>query len=889
MKKIELRPHYSKKAEINRRKVIKLKNFMTIYLIKGEMRLKSNSFQLSLVVSFLTIVIVLCFTNTHLVYEPPFLLPILNTIFLALIPFIVAYTMARLFINCGQVAMLMLGCGMMTIGLGAITSGWLIGMEGGPNRTVTIYNTGVLFCAVFHVVAFVFLLKPIIISQQKKRNYALIGTYLSVSILMCSFIITVIKDRTPLYFIQGTGPTLLNRVVLGLAIIIFGISSVLGSVEYSGTRPKLVVWYATGNALLAIGLFGVFMQKSVGSPIGWIGRIAQYTGELCILFGVLQFWRRKIQSGLSLVETLDVAIKEAKTNYQDLIETAPYGIISVDDKGRILLWNKAAQKLFGYSDKEVVGKYLKDRVVFENIEGADGPEFDFYLSDSYTYSKDFSPHTLELHARIEKDKLLPVEISVSKSMALTGPIMTIIVNNIATRKAAEKALKELNNELEERVLERTCQLEHINTTLTYTNSVLEKEIELRIKVEGDLKESELQFRNAIDEAPIPIMLLSEEGRIIKVNNAWKNITGYTIDEIPTVSDWIHKAYETECKKSLNANTSLNCFDTETFKGEVKIITKNGNIIIWDLHSAFIGKLVDGFRIAIIVPIDVTERKKTNEKLIQERDVAEASSIAKSQLFATMSHEFRTPINVMLSAIQLFELYIKNGDDLETGKTMKHLKSMKQSSLRLLRLVNNLIDISKIDSGFYEPSFCNYNIVEVIERIISSVRDYAKQKNIKIRFKSDMKVIIVKCDIDMIERIMLNLISNSIKYSNENCLIQISITHDSDKLAISIKDNGIGIAKENQLMIFERYKQVSTTLSRKSEGSGIGLSLVKSMVELHNGTISLSSEYEKGSEFIVEIPNVRYESEDTIPNRLADKLDAQQTILKMNVEFSDIYF
>ena len=253
----------------------------------------------------------------------------------------------------------------------------------------------------------------------------------------------------------------------------------------------------------------------------------------------------------------------------------------------------------------------------------------------------------------------------------------------------------------------------------------------------------------------------------------------------------------------------------------------------------------------------------------------------------MSHEFRTPLNVMLSTIQLFELYTKNEESLIPQKTAKHLKAMKLNSLRLLRLVNNLIDISKIESGFYEPNFYNYNIVDIIEKIVLSIKDYAKQKNIKVTFKSDLIKKIVKCDVDMIERIMLNLISNAIKFSNENCFIKVSILNKVDVVVITVKDNGLGIEKDKQNIIFEKYRQASANLSRMSEGSGIGLSLTKCLIEMHGGTINVKSEYGKGSEFIIEIPNVKYMEEKIITN-LDDISDNQRFISKMNVEFSDIY-
>lgn len=283
--------------------------------------------------------------------------------------------------------------------------------------------------------------------------------------------------------------------------------------------------------------------------------------------------------------------------------------------------------------------------------------------------------------------------------------------------------------------------------------------------------------------------------------------------------------------------------------------------------------------------DVTEQKMAQLALINAKETAEAENASKSHLFATMSHEFRTPITVLLSSIQLFDHYLQNEGMLTIDKAQKHMKSMKRSSLRLLRLVNNLIDISKIDTGFYVPDFKNYDIVEIIEKIALSVKDYARQKNIEIKFKSKIKQAAIRCDADMIERIMLNLISNAIKFSNSNCLIQITIGRLNEFIHISVKDNGIGIEDNMKETIFERYKQVQTTLSRASEGSGIGLSLTKALVEMHNGQISVESKFGAGSEFIVKIPDILC-SEDHTKNY--ETISDHGIVLKMNVEFSDIY-
>ena len=194
---------------------------------------------------------------------------------------------------------------------------------------------------------------------------------------------------------------------------------------------------------------------------------------------------------------------------------------------------------------------------------------------------------------------------------------------------------------------------------------------------------------------------------------------------------------------------------------------------------------------------------------------------------------------------------KNNLDKENLK--KYIKYIKQNSYRLLRLANNLIDISKMDIGSYNLQCSNQNIVSIIEDITLSVADYIKNNNIELIFDTDSEEVITYCDADKIERIMLNLLSNAIKYTKENGYIKVEINTTKSDVIVSVKDSGVGIPKDKLDIIFDRFGQVNASFNRKNEGSGIGLSIVKNLIEMHGGYIDVKSEIEKGSDFIFTIP------------------------------------
>lgn len=253
----------------------------------------------------------------------------------------------------------------------------------------------------------------------------------------------------------------------------------------------------------------------------------------------------------------------------------------------------------------------------------------------------------------------------------------------------------------------------------------------------------------------------------------------------------------------------------------------------------------------------------------------------TEFFANISHELKTPLNVIFSAVQLLTLYNKNdSEEYNSEKWNSYLKVMKQNCYRLLRLVNNLIDITRFDSGYFSLNLKNLNIVNIAEDITQSVVEYVNSKGIRIIFDTDVEEKIIACDPDKIERILLSLISNAVKFTNKGDEIFVTVKDGGTIVSISVKDTGIGIPEDKLEFIFQRFGQVDKAIKRNREGSGIGLSLVKSMVEIQGGSISLKSKEGVGSEFIIELPvRTVYENE-----RTAEEFMCNSNVERVNIEF-----
>ncbi len=259
---------------------------------------------------------------------------------------------------------------------------------------------------------------------------------------------------------------------------------------------------------------------------------------------------------------------------------------------------------------------------------------------------------------------------------------------------------------------------------------------------------------------------------------------------------------------------------------------------------------------------------------------------KTEFIANMSHELRTPLNIIFSTTQLFSLLIKKGESLNTEKLSSYTSGVKQNCYRLLRLVNNLIDMTKIDSGFVKIDLENGNIVEVVEEITQSTAEYVHTMERTIIFDTDVEEKIMAFDAEKLERIFLNLISNATKFTKPGDTIEVNLFDKDDYVVISVKDTGKGISEENLAQLFQRFKQVDPLLNRSHEGSGIGLSIVKALVEMHEGTIEVKSIKDKGTEFIITLPARIIQN--GVDATQKSNFKSQYNVEKIKIEFSDIY-
>lgn len=322
-----------------------------------------------------------------------------------------------------------------------------------------------------------------------------------------------------------------------------------------------------------------------------------------------------------------------------------------------------------------------------------------------------------------------------------------------------------------------------------------------------------------------------------------------------------------------------------FKYSDKILEYNKMLTLIAYTILLIGLYIEVIR-KIQESISLNNKVSGFDELkIKYKEIKEIEK-AKSQFFANLSHEIKTPINIIYSCIQLLDINKKNGEKSLSDAYNKYEHTLKQNCYRLLRLVNNLVDMTKIDSGYMKLIFINCEIVSLVEDITLSIVPYVESKNINIVFDTYIEELKIRCDPESMERVILNLLSNAIKFTDNNGNISVFIEADEKYVFIRVKDDGIGISEDIREEIFNRFVQEDKSFNRKKEGSGIGLALVKSLVELHDGEVYLEK-VSKGSEFVVKLPNIKIDEELDVYNKVMDA-ESKPLVQKIHIEFSDIY-
>ncbi|WP_294406868.1 PAS domain-containing sensor histidine kinase [uncultured Clostridium sp.] len=422
--------------------------------------------------------------------------------------------------------------------------------------------------------------------------------------------------------------------------------------------------------------------------------------------------------------------------------------------------------------------------------------------------------------------------------------------------------------------------------LNMLNSKLEEKKKQREEMKLMIINNEACY-DTLFENSINAVFVHKDGMILYANKSAVSLLGYdNIDNFDKKN--IYEFYnENEVKFIKNKYRQIEKEKMSKIIEEEKIINIFGEIIPVSNVSSFFLYKEESAVLSVLTDIrnekKIEKLKSDMEKNIKILNDTKEFNVLIRNFFINMSHELKTPVNVMYSAIQALNVDFEEYDEVNKSRDRAYIKSMKQNCLRMIRLINNFVDATRLEAGELKINKENADIVNIVEGIVEKTVQYLKDKDIQIIFDTNVEEKIMAFDKEVLKRVILNIISNSIKFGFEKRVILINLIAEEEAVSIKIKDNGKGIEKNKMNLIFERFAKGDSSLARECEGSGMGLYFAKSFIELHHGEIKVMSNIGVGTEVTIKLPSQIIDN-NSYSNRIILETDEE----KIEREFSDIY-
>ena len=410
-------------------------------------------------------------------------------------------------------------------------------------------------------------------------------------------------------------------------------------------------------------------------------------------------------------------------------------------------------------------------------------------------------------------------------------------------KAEFSQIKGTQEKLENQVQSRTLELEQALSSLY-------QELTQRQKTAQQLATSEARFRYLVENAPLPMSMADSQGQLLFVNPAYTETLGYSYQELinKNIADFAHSK---DFQKEKPLFEELVTGKRDIYQIEERFIHKNGELI-WVSLTISANRDQEGNFISTIEMFEnISTKKRYEEGLKQANAELEKANRLKDEFLATMSHELRTPLNSILGMTEGLQEQIYGPLN---AKQLKCLNTVQNSGTHLLALIND-IDLSKIEAGKLELHQEQISIPQLCQSTVSLIQETASKKKIALTTELSPQVSVVEGDEQRLRQALLNLLSNAVKFTPEQgrVALKVELMNQNADVAFSVLDTGIGIAPENFPNLFEPFTQVDSKLNRQQGGTGLGLSLVKRIAQLHGGDVTVESTVGKGSCFTLTIP------------------------------------
>jgi PAS domain S-box-containing protein len=476
--------------------------------------------------------------------------------------------------------------------------------------------------------------------------------------------------------------------------------------------------------------------------------------------------------------------------YESLLETSPSAIAIVDMDGVVMSWNPAAERLFGYSRDEVMGR---------DIDGLIASRPDLHGEAVGIYSR----------ARAGEDVHL-----VTRRMRKDGTLVDVDIVACAVFVEGKQ----------------------VGYYGIFTDI-------------GELQRQRRYYEALFDSSPTAIVAIDMSGSVTAWNPAAERLFGYTRDEAVgrDIDDMV--AARPDLYREAKERSAIAAGGREPGRVLTQRTRKDGTLVDVDVVSAPVfvaGEQVGYFAIYS----DVSDLQARTRELAEKSAELEVASKHKSDFLANMSHELRTPLNAIVGFSQVLKEKLFGPVN---EKQDEYLDDILSSADHLLELINDILDLSKVEAGQVELERGLFSLREALERGVVMVRERALKNGVALELELDPSIDLVEGDERRIRQVVFNLLSNAVKFTPSGGRVDVSAAQENGEVVVCVTDTGPGISHEDQARIFEEFQQARDTNGERPEGTGLGLALSKSLVELHGGRIWVESEPGKGSSFTFTLP------------------------------------
>jgi len=546
-------------------------------------------------------------------------------------------------------------------------------------------------------------------------------------------------------------------------------------------------------------------------------------------------------------------LRESEERYRIMFEKSKDAILIIDNN-KFVDCNPAAVETLRYHSKEELLNIHPSEV--SPPQQPDGRSSFEKAEELIAIVIQKGSHRFEwMHHKADGEDF-PVEVSLTVIPYKGKSLIHTTWRDISERKQAEAELEKYRMHLEELVQSRTVELQ-------IANESMQKEIEERRRAEAAISESEHRLTDIINFLPDATFVIDKDGKIISWNKAIEEMTGKKAQDMIGKGNYEYSFAFYDKRRPILVDLAMMPHDEVLEK--YATIRQKGNALIgealipnfknkgrrWLIGTASVLYDSNGDVAGAIETMrDITERRTLEENLKNAKEDAEAANQAKSSFLANMSHELRTPLNAIIG---YSEMLTEDAEDSDNEDIIPDLQKINSAGKHLLGLINDILDLSKIEAGkmtFYPETF---DIVKTIQEIAATAMPLAEKNANLINIISHENVGKIHTDQTKLRQILLNLLSNSCKFTEKGTITLDAKRLPDDMIVFEVRDTGIGMTPEQLAKLFQPFTQADASTSRKYGGTGLGLVISRKFCQMMGGDITVKSEAGKGSEFIVKLP------------------------------------